>query len=108
MKVRTIEKPDSLDREALRALCASPGWRLLVEQGIALAIKQNQAALEQEPSWDNVRYRQGFLAGLRCALDLPGVLAQRIADGARRNAAHASAIGSWADAQRRQPTKEQP
>jgi hypothetical protein len=76
MKLPTIQ-PDALDLEQLRDTIASEGYALLLKRIQATIADQMKSLLTVE-SWDNVRYRQGFAAGLQCALDIPATIAAEI------------------------------
>ena len=76
MTVKTT-KLDNLDLERLRECVGSEGYQMIAQR-VNEAIAKNQAALEVSASWENTRFVQGFLGGLRCALDVPGILAAEI------------------------------
>jgi len=77
MKIQQ-SKADGFDATQLRETLDSPGYALLARR-IQQAIAHNQAQLEVSDSWENTRYRQGFLAGLRCALEIPVTMHKEIA-----------------------------
>jgi hypothetical protein len=70
-------KLDNLDLERLRECVASAGYEMIAKR-VNETIVKNQTALEVSASWENTRFLQGFLGGLRCALDVPAILATEI------------------------------
>lgn len=76
MKVNAI-KPDNFDLERLKETVGSEGYALIAARARQEIERQKNSLLTVE-AWENVRYVQGFAAGLMCALDIPGILAADI------------------------------
>ncbi len=77
LAARTEMEPDALDTETLDLLLASAGYELLLarfERTLAAEVE----ALAHTQSWEDTVRKQGFIAGLRRAADMPRILKAEI------------------------------
>lgn len=71
MKVRL--DPDAIDLEALKTCAESPGFAMILRRCAETHAKE-LAGLATAESWDNVRYKQGVIAGIDIACSVPKIL----------------------------------